>query len=341
MRINELLTESQLHQLDEGPITQAIGKVGGKIAKGVAGVGKDLKTGFKAGYSGEEPAAPAPSGTPAATTPAPKKGIMGKIGSAIGDFKAGYNQATAAPGGTTPPSAQDINAQGPAGTAPAVAQTGAAGAALAKTTAAVDKQTTAKAGQTVYAQVKANVDKLDKKGKQRILQLLQKSMAVPDPKPAAGAAPAATTPPAAPAAEPTTTSAATSAATPVSEPVADPAGAAPANTMANAPVSATNTAAVDNPNQPPPKKTGGKVAGQVSQTPDAVRKRNARAAAKSANSAGNAAMGQMANQLTQQNASKNNYGNTLSEALSQRVEMHKQKMFETGLSQGTISVFRK
>jgi hypothetical protein len=111
--------------------------------------------------------------------------------------------------------------------------------------------------------------------------------------------------------------------------------------MANAPVSATNTAAADNPNQPPPKKTGGKVAGQVSQSPDAVRKRNARAAAKSANSAGNAAMGQMANQLTQQNASKNNYGNALSEALARRVEVHKQKMFETGLSQGTISVFRK
>jgi hypothetical protein len=54
MRIHELLVESQ--QLDEGPFTQAIGKVGGKIAKGVANVGKDLKTGFKAGYSGEQPA---------------------------------------------------------------------------------------------------------------------------------------------------------------------------------------------------------------------------------------------------------------------------------------------
>ena len=40
-------------------------------------------------------------------------------------------------------------------------------------------------------------------------------------------------------------------------------------------------------------------------------------------------------------ASKVNYGNTLSEALSQRVEIHKQKMFETGLARGTISVFRK
>jgi len=59
MKINELLVESQ--QLDEGPFTQAVGKVGGKIAKGVANVGKDLKTGFKAGYSGEQPAARDPN----------------------------------------------------------------------------------------------------------------------------------------------------------------------------------------------------------------------------------------------------------------------------------------
>jgi hypothetical protein len=213
---------------------------------------------------------------------------------------------------------------------------------LAKTDAVTDKQTSTKAGETVYAQVKANVDKLDKKGKQRILQLLQKSMATPDPKPpAAGgaAAPAAPKPGVAPAAAPAVAAAAEPTAAAAAAPAADP--AAPANTMANAPVSATNTAAADNPNQPPPKKTGGKVAGQVSQSPDAVRKRNARAAAKSANSAGNAAFGQMANTLQQQNASKDNYGNALSEALAQRVEAHKQKMFETGLARGTVSVFRK
>jgi hypothetical protein len=276
--------------------------------------------------------------------------------------------APAAPTGGAAPSAQDINAQGPKGTAPATAQTGAAGAALAKTTAAVDQQTTAKAGQTVYAQVKANVDKLDKKGKQRLLQLLQKSMATPDPK--AGAAPAAGDASAAPASKPGASPAAGGTgsgfnpdtgkpfasaaeraaydASPAAKmPTADvekpAAGAAPApaNTMANAPVSATNTAAADNPNQPPPKKTGGKVAGQVSQTPGAIAKREKRQAAAAAKSTGNKVFGQMANTLQQQNASKNNYGNALSEALAQRVEMHKQKMFETGLSQGTISVFRK
>ena len=67
MRINELLVESQ--QLDEGPFTQAIGTVGGKIAKGVANVGKDLKTGFKAGYNGQQPAAAAPRDPDVAMNP--------------------------------------------------------------------------------------------------------------------------------------------------------------------------------------------------------------------------------------------------------------------------------
>jgi hypothetical protein len=294
--------------------------------------------------------------------PDPNKGQPGYDGSAAGTAPAAGGTAPAAGGtapaaaasgaapaptsSTTPPTAQDINAQGPAGTAPAKAQTGAAGQALAKTTAVVDKQqaqSQEKANQTVYAQVKANVDKLDKKGKQRILQLLQKSVAAPAP--AAGATPAAKPggAPADPAAAPGGAPAATAAAPAAADPAAAPGGApaAPANTMANAPVSATNTAAADNPNQPPPKKTGGKVAGQVSQTPGAIAKREKRQAAAAAKSTGNKVFGQMANTLQQQNASKNNYGNALSEALALRVEAHKQKMFETGLSQGTISVFRK
>lgn len=351
MRINEILTESQLEQLDEGPIGSALGAVGrgiggaarglakgvGAVAGGVVGAGRAMKKGYQAGkaFVGDDPdpnkgqpgydgggAAAPTGGAPAAAAPA-----------------AAAPAAAPAASSTTPPSAQDINAQGPAGTAPAKPQTGAAGQALAKTTAVVDKQqaqSQEKANQTVYAQVKANVDKLDKKGKQRILQLLQKSVAAPAPKPAAGGAPAGG---AAPAAEPAAAPAAAPAAQPAT--AAPAAGAAPANTMANAPVSATNTAAADNPNQPPPKKTGGKVAGQVSQTPGAIAKREKRQAAAAAKSTGNRVMGNMVNTLQQQNASKVNYGNALSEALAQRVEMHKQKMFETGLSQGTISVFKK
>ena len=353
MRINELLTESQLQQLEEGPILNKIGSAVGKgvgalakgvgsVAGGVAGLGAAVKKGFQAGKevvsgAGDD----VPGAAPAAGKPAVGGGSAAPaVGGGSAAPAVGGGAAAPASSGTAP-SAQAINAQGPAGTAPATAQTGAAGQALAKTTAAVDQQTTAKAGQTVYAQVKANVDKLDKKGKQRILQLLQKSMAAPEPKPAAGAAaPAGAA--AAPAADPATAAAPAAEPTTAAAPAAEPTtAAAPANTMANAPVSATNTAAADNPNQPPPKKTGGKVAGQVSQSPDAVRKRNARAAAKSANSAGAGAFGQMANTLQQQNASKNNYGNALSEALARRVEVHKQKMFETGLARGTVSVFRK
>ena len=367
MRITEILTESQLQQLDEGPKLDAfgrgVGKVVGGVAKGVGAVAGGVRgafTALKKGYQtgkavvGDDPdpgagapgytdpvepaartantaPAPTPSATPApqaaagsvmtpepaSTTPAPVTG------------RSDWVQPT--PSTTTPPSAQDINAQGPQGSAPAKTQSGDAGKALAKSTAVVDKQQAAsqeKANQTVYAQVKANVDKLDKKGKQRILQMLQKSMSAPAPAaPKAGAAPAA-------------------GAGAMGQMANQLAGGKP-NTMANAPVSKTNVAAPGNPNSAAPaapaatKAKGGKVAGQVSQTPGAVRKRNARATTKSANSAGAAAMGGMANQLAQQNASKDNYGNALSEALAQRVEMHKQKMFETGLARGTVSVFRK
>jgi len=137
----------------------------------------------------------------------------------------------------------------------------------------------------MYAQVKANIDKLDKKGKQRILQLLQKSVAAPEQKPAAGAAPtkpAAGKPGASPAAGgtgfgydgntglPFNSQAERDAglakqkadkAAATSAPAADPGagamgamagqlakgGAAEPNTMANAPVSKTNTARPGNP----------------------------------------------------------------------------------------------
>jgi hypothetical protein len=97
MKINELLVESQ--QLDEGPFTQAVGKVGGKIAKGVANIGKDLKAGFKAGYSGEQPAADPATAAPAKQTPATTKpssapaAAPAKSGGFIDQFKKGFAQA--------------------------------------------------------------------------------------------------------------------------------------------------------------------------------------------------------------------------------------------------------
>jgi hypothetical protein len=277
-----------------------------------------------------------PAARTANTTPSPQT----PAGPAAGSVAVPEPVSTTpAPSTTTPPSAAEINAQGPEGSAPAKTQSGDAGKALAKSTAVVDKtqaQSQEKANQTVYAQVKANVDKLDKRGKQRILQLLQKSVAAPDPKPAAGAGA-------------------------MGQMANQLAGQKP-NTMANAPVSATNTAKPGNPNLAQPaaapaapaaapattpaatatKARGGRVKGAgPSMTPDAIRKRASREAAAAKAKAGNAAMGGMANQLQQQNASKDNYGNALSEALAHRIEVHKQKMFETGLSRGLISVFRK
>jgi hypothetical protein len=102
--------------------------------------------------------------------------------------------------------------------------------------------------------------------------------------------------------------------------------------MANAPVSKTNTAKPGNPNAAPaaepaaapsadptaapaaPTKTGGKVAGQVSQTPGAIAKRAKRTAASSSKTAGAGAFGQMAKQA--QTAGKINTGSLVLEGFS-------------------------
>ena len=144
MKINELLVESK--QLNEGPFTQAIGRGAGKVAKGVANIGKDLKTGFKAGYSDEQP--------PADPNAAP---VKKKANPTWAGIKQGIARASGVGTSTTPTSSVNPKTT----TQPAT----------------VDSQV--QAGQTVYAQVKANISKLDKKGKQRIMQLLQKSLATP------------------------------------------------------------------------------------------------------------------------------------------------------------------
>jgi hypothetical protein len=215
MKISEILVESK--QLDEGPLLNKIGSAVGKgvgtvakgigaVAGGVAGLGSADKKGFQAGKStvggaGDEPTTPAAAGDTAVAAPAKKQSSPIAAG-----VKQGFARAFSAPAGTAPaagaapapaagaaPTAQQINKAGPAGAPAAKAQTGKAGQALAKTGAALAGQDTAQAGQTMYAQVKANVDKLDKKGKQRIMQLLQKSLGTP------AAAPAPAAPAAAPA----------------------------------------------------------------------------------------------------------------------------------------------
>ena len=390
MRINEILTESQLAQLDEGPKLDAfgrgVGKVVGGVAKGVGAVAGGVRgafTALKKGYQtgkavvGDDPdpgagapgyTAPAdktaaPTPTPvadpkAAPTPAPTPVADPKAApTPVADPKAAPTPAPEP--STTPPSAADINAQGPEGSAPAKPQTGDAGKALAKTDAVTDKQTTTKAGETVYAQVKANIDKLDKKGKQRILQLLTKSLSAP-------VAPPVKTPAPKPAADPS------AAADPAAAPAADP-GAAAFGQMANTltkeptkaatPAAAPAAAAAADPSAAPaagapaadPAAAGGKLT-PAQQAAKVAELKGKRAAGKTTGTTGSGFGGYVKKASGERvvgankdgsvrtvniKASKDNYGNALSEALALRVEAHKQKMFETGLAHGTTSIFRK
>jgi hypothetical protein len=203
MRINELLVESQ--QLDEGPFTQAIGKVGGKIAKGVANIGKDLKTGFKAGYSGEQPPADAaaPAAAPTQAAPVKKPGLLQKIGKAATNYAQGYRQDTG-----QAPAAASTTAPAAATTAPPAAATTPPPAADAAPAAdpAAEKQSKIGVGQ---------INKIIPTLRTRDLMSLQanlektiasKKKAAPAAPPAdAAAAPATTTPPADAAAAPATT----------------------------------------------------------------------------------------------------------------------------------------
>jgi hypothetical protein len=205
MRINEILVESTL---EEGPILNkigsGIGKAAGTVAKGVgavaggiAGIPGAVKKGFQAGKAtvaggGDTDAggqaAPTASGGTAPAAPAAKQpGLLQKIGQAAGDFKKGFQQGAGQPA--------EPAAQAPAAAAPAATANTQAPAQPAQAPAAGAQQPAAAPTGTAYAQVKAGVDKLDKKGKQRIFQVLQKEVGTPAAKPAAksaaGAAPAA------------------------------------------------------------------------------------------------------------------------------------------------------
>jgi hypothetical protein len=380
MRINEILTESQLQQLEEGPKLDAVGRgvgqaVGGfakgvgALAGGVRGAFTALKKGYQSGKAivgdDPDPNAGKPGYTAPAdqTAPAPDPKVAPapvadpKVAPApVADPKVAPEPAPApapapAPSTTTPPSAAEINAQGPEGSAPAKPQTGDAGKALAKSTAVVDKtqaQSQEKANQTVYAQVKANVDKLDKKGKQRILQLLQKSVAAPQPKSAADPAAAAAKRAGAKVA-PGAGAFANMAKTLSQEPTKAAAAPAPAADPAAPAADPAATPAAD------PAAAGGKLT-PAQQAAKVAELKGKRAAGKTTGTTGSGFGGYVKKASGERvvgankdgsvrtvniKASKNNYGNALSEALALRVEAHKQKMFETGLAQGTTSIFRK
>jgi hypothetical protein len=274
MKITEILVESR--DLEEGPMLNkfgsAVGKFAGGVAKGVgavaggvAGAGTAMKKGWDAG-----------------------KAVVARAGD--------DEPETAADGPTVQPSATDINKDGPAGTAQAKPLQGQAKVAADKTAAATADQDPATAGQTMYSQVKANINKLDKKGKQRILQLLQKSMAAPEPQ---AAAPQAGAGAMGQMANQLTKPAASKPAARVkpafggdSKPAAEPQAAPPAAgqpdelgrvepTMAAEPTTAPKKTAEPTAAPAavtPPKKTGGRVKGQLSQDPRAVKRREANAA---------------------------------------------------------------
>lgn len=206
MKITEIITESQ--QINEGPLGSAAGavargagKVIGGVAKGVgalAGIPGGVKKAFQKGKQAatdfiggkDEPAdsgAAQPAAEPAAAQggAAPAQQPAQKPQGFVQGFKQGLTGKSQEPTTTSA-----INKQGPTGTAPARVAGGAQQQAIAKTAQAAGGDVE-KANQTVYAQVKAQINNLDKKGKQRILQLLQKSIQQTPAQPAAASAQAA------------------------------------------------------------------------------------------------------------------------------------------------------
>jgi hypothetical protein len=199
MKISQVLESQQ--QLDELNLAQAGQAVGGAVGKTANAVG------------------------------AVAGGVKGAWDAAKAGFQSGKNFVGGQRVGSTDPRA--INQQGPAGTAPAQAVQGSAGTAMGNMGKAMSGQKPTQAGQTLYATVKQQINNIDPQSKQKLLNLVQKSV---QQKPKQGGA--------------------------VSGAIGQMANAltgggqqtpAQPNTMANTPTSATNTAKPGNPNaqQPP------------------------------------------------------------------------------------------
>ncbi len=254
MKINELLVESQ--QLDEGPFTQAIGKGAGKVARGIANIGKDLKTGFKAGYSGEQPpadaaAAPTTAAEPAANTAAATQTAPVK--------KAAPAKAAAAPAANV--------------TEPETTPTAAPAAKPAANAAGTD-----------VAAVKKELDSFLQTYK-KDLAMQNKNWEFVTPKVNA-----------------------------LEKQVADLVAA----NSAAAPAAEVPAA------EPETKRRGGKVAGELSQSPSAVRRREQRAANKKPSQA-------------EIDADRDRLMGNMNDS----IQRHKQRMVAEGLANGTISIFKR
>lgn len=218
MKINEIIVESQ--QLDEGPLGKAIGRGFGKAVQGVGAVAGGIaaapgvfKKGFDAGKktvssvgtaakpaAKAKPAAPAakpvakPVAKPAQTAPtatqepqlnlpsASKTGFLKAIDQLSGrdDFTSKIEKEKAAAVQAAKAGIKPTTGAQPATKTTTTTQQPQASAATTQQQPAPTAAT-----QSAYKQVKTNIDQLDKKGKQRLLNLLQKSLAQHSSKPAA------------------------------------------------------------------------------------------------------------------------------------------------------------
>jgi hypothetical protein len=148
MKISQIL-ESQT-QLDELDMTNAAGATGGVVGKTANALG------------------------------AVAGGVKGAWDAAKAGFQSGKNFVGGQRAGSTDPKA--INQQGPAGTAPAQAVQGSAGTAMGNMGKAMSGQKPAQAGQTLYATVKQQINNIDPQSKQKLLNLIQKSVQQKQPK---------------------------------------------------------------------------------------------------------------------------------------------------------------
>jgi hypothetical protein len=198
--INETQSQEQLDELDVSGLASKTGSVLGKTAQGIGAVAGGVKGAWDAAKAG---------------------------------FQSGKNFVGGQRIGGAPTSAQQINQQGPQGTAPAQNVQGQAGTAVQQMAKATKGQKPGQVGNTLYSQLKGQIGNLDKASIDKMLTLLQKQKSqVGKAQQGQGGQQSG-------------------ALGQMAQQMAQAAGqSAPAqpNTMANAPVSKTNVANPNNPN---------------------------------------------------------------------------------------------
>ena len=345
-----------------GKAVGAAAKGVGAVAGGIAGIPGAIKKGFKAGKAtvggaGDEPtdatAKPADTTKPAAGSGGPN--VAADLAKELG--KKAYKGATGyeIPKGADPAKA---TASGAGGTAAAPAAKTAAAPAAADTGGRIEPTLDpatppAKAGaapaastkqDTAYAQAQKAVAGLAPEQKKEIVTMLQADPKVKAAMTAKPKAPAAKQPAGAGA-----MGAMANTLTGKENPAAGQATSSTGGTTTKAPGVTTHKANPDNPNaaapaaQPAaepapaaepdaptaePKRTGGKVAGQVSQTPNAIRKREARAKAKQQ---------AQAQSQAEIDADRERMMGNFTDSLNR----HKKAMTEGAFRTGALSLFRK